>query len=49
MFALLVIAAVLTVGVIVHLGSRGQARRPALGSVSDSWLSEERASDSNRT
>jgi DMSO reductase anchor subunit len=49
MFALLVIAAVLTVGVIVHLVSRGHARRPALGSVSDSWLSEERASDSNRT
>jgi len=49
MFALLVISAVLTVAVIVHLVSRGHARRPALGYVSDSWLSEERASDSNRT
>ena len=49
MFALLVIAAVLTVGVIVHLVGRGNARRPALGYVSDSWLSEERASESNRT
>jgi DMSO reductase anchor subunit len=49
MFAAIIIAAVITVVLIVHLASRVSARRPALGSVSESWLSEERASESNRT
>jgi hypothetical protein len=49
MAALIIVGAVITVVVIVHLASRVSARRPPLGSVSDSWLSEERASESNRT
>ena len=49
MTAIVIIGAVVTVVVIVHLASRVSARRPPLGSVSDSWLSEERASESNRT
>ncbi|MBA2258768.1 MAG: hypothetical protein H0W18_07725 [Acidobacteria bacterium] len=49
MTAVVIIVAVVTVVVIVHLASRVSARRPPLGSVSDSWLSEERASESNRT
>ncbi len=49
MTAVVIIGAVVTVVAIVHLASRVSARRPPLGSVSDSWLSEERASESNRT
>jgi DMSO reductase anchor subunit len=49
MIAVIIIAAVITVVMVIHLVSRVSARRPALGSVSESWLSEERASESNRT
>ena len=48
MFATVLAIVVGTLLVFVHAAGRISARRPGLGSVSQSWLAEERASESNR-
>lgn len=48
MSAAILLIAVVTVMGLVHIAGRMSARRPGLGSMSESWLAEERASESSR-
>ena len=41
--------AVVALMTVVYVAGRLSARHPSLGSVSQSWLVEERASEANRT
>lgn len=48
MFTAILLTAVVTVVGFVHVVGRMSARRPGLGSMSESWLAEERASETSR-
>lgn len=48
MFVAILVTAVVTVVGFVHIAGRMSARRPGLGSMSESWLAEERASETSR-